>query len=490
MLSPESKLSCHLNQSLNSEQEHQRLGTLRTLGLLDTESVPVFEEATQTAAHFLSAPICILGLLDRDRQWFKSAVGLSRIGLMNDLAASRQLPRHESFCTHVVDSQQVLMISDTATNPAFSGSLLVRRYGVRSYLGVPLISSGGQCLGTLAVMGLEARTFTPREVEFLQLMARWSMSEFERNWLLKQQALAQPDRDSSLPLPSSAPGLVKASLISQMTQDLCTPLTSILGMASVLGQGVHGSLSEKQKEYIRIIHNSGKSLLALVNEIVDLGALDNSDSKLNLSATDIEMLCQQVIATLNQAAQQRGQQIQLTVEPGQRIWLLDKEKVRQVLYHLVFNVIQSSGADSIIRIHVSRREDSLNLTIWMSHPWLGETLPPSEIAASSLLTCFADIGATLDRSVLPLEATADRPDSANWSDDDPDLMKYDPFLEKLPGSEAVKPPALGESRQGLGLILSCQLAEIHQGSVTIRGSVEEGYRYLVQLPQLERSKPM
>jgi GAF domain-containing protein len=179
MISPENGLSGRLEHMADSEQA--RLQTLTALGLLETESVPVFEEATQTAAHFLEASICVLGVLDRHRLWYKSAVGLSRLGLMNSLASTRQIDRTESFCAQVVETQQVLAIADAATHPAFAANALVQRYGVRAYLGVPLITSNGTCVGTLAIMELEPRSFTRKEIDFLQLMARWSMSEFERD---------------------------------------------------------------------------------------------------------------------------------------------------------------------------------------------------------------------------------------------------------------------------------------------------------------------
>ncbi|MBD3881929.1 GAF domain-containing sensor histidine kinase [Phormidium tenue FACHB-886] len=481
MLSPDVRLSCRLDQMPGSEWELQRLQVLQTLGLLETESIPVFEEATQTAAHFMDTPICILGVIDGDRHLFKSAVGLSRIGLMNDLAASRQLPRLDSFCSYVVDSQNILVIPDTIAHPAFADSLLVQHYGIRSYLGVPLITSSGHCVGSLAVMGLAARQFSQKEMELLQLTARWSMSEFERNYLLKCS--------KAMPSPAQAPSVpsAKTSLIAEMTQELCTPLTSILGMASVLGQGIYGSLSDKQKKYIEIIHNSGQYLLSLVNEIVELGTLDDSNQSLNLAPVNVEMLCQQAIATLQQPAQRREQQLKLTVEPGQRIWLLDKEKVRQVLYHLIFSVIQSSTTDSTIRIHVSRRQTSLNLTVWASHPWLGDGMPQAEFAPLP------------DRKLL-IEAhsfdwyTPERDSISNF-----ELANADSWYTEAESapfhSDRNSTPAEPEdpfkaysSRPELGLAFSRQLAELHGGTIEIRGSAEAGYRYVIKLPQPQGAK--
>lgn len=491
MISPEARLFCRLDQMPGSEYEQQRLHTLQNLGLLELESVPIFDEATQTAAHILDAPICTLGLLNCDRLWFKAAVGLSRIGLMNELASSRQLPHHESFCTHVVDSQQVLMISDAAAEPSFASSLLTQRYGIRSYLGVPLVTSNGHCLGALAVMGLVPRSFTSKEAEMLQLIARWSISEFERNRILTHtQSLSTPTsshasesaRESSgksasdptipqNPLPS-----IKVRLISQMTQELCTPLTSILGMAKVLSQGIYGSLTEKQKEYIEIIHNSGQYLSSLVNEVMELGSLDDSASCLTLNPIDVEMMCQQVAATLNQAAQRQNQQIQLTVEPGQRIWLLDKDKVRQMLYHLVFSVMQSASPESIVRIHVSRRQNHLNLTVWTSHPWLGEGLPHSEFTANHLL----------NQLVVANTATSSRSDRAvvtGWGDEE--LSHNSSKSLNAMTSRTVETSHSAETtRQSLGLVMSRQLAEVHGGRISVQGSSAEGYRYVIKLPQL------
>lgn len=466
---PDETVFCDLKQSSPSEQELQRIQKLESLSLLEPGNIPIFEEATQTAAHFLSMPICILGIFDRDRLWFKSAVGLSRIGLMNTLASSRQLPLQDAFCAQVAVDQRILMIADAAADPTFAQMQLVQRYGIQSYLGVPLFTTDGQCIGTLAVMGLTPRTFSEQEIAFLELTARWSMSEFERDRL--QQT--QPISTISSPALQSAPNQsVKATLLTQMTQELCTPLTSILGMAKVLNQGIYGALSQKQQEYIQIIHNSGQYLVALVNEIMELGALDDQSADLNLSPVDIEMLCQQATSTLSQAAQRREQQIQLTVEPGNRIWLLDKDKVRQIIYHLVFGVIQTSSADSIVRMHVSRKQTTLQISVWSSHPWLGEGLPQlaMPIPATTAAGPTSGLRETSDRLTL------------EWEQDDED------WHSPNAGEKTALPLKVVENRQQLGLALSRQLAELHGGDIIVQGAGEEGSRYVIRLPQIKNGQ--
>lgn len=480
MVSPEGRLFCRLDDMSSLEREQQRLNILKELDLLESESVPVFEEATQTAAHVLKAAICILGVMDGDRQLLKSAIGLSKLGLMNDIAASRQLSRQDAFCTHVVDSHQVLAIEDTLAHPAFATSLLTQKYGIRAYLGVPLVASSGYCVGTLAILELEPRSFTAHDIALLELVARWGMSEFERNRFLKAQTHlpitpSLPPASNLSQSPASGTSelsTVKLDLITQMTQELRTPLTSILGMASVLNREIYGPLTDKQKEYMDIIHNSGQYLLTLVNEILEAGALAVDQQPLNLSPVDIEMLCQQALSTLGQAAQRREQQIRLTVEPGHRIWLLDKDKVRQMLYHLVFNVIQSSSSDSIIRIHVAHRSNQLLLTIWTSHPWLGDGLPQAELRANQLLQSTAmGIKGSSDRprlSAMELDLLDQDLDSAVYMAKETDSLEPQPNV----------------SRQSLGLMLSRCLAQLHGGDISLQGSGEAGYRYVIHLPQL------
>ncbi|MFB2937602.1 GAF domain-containing protein [Aerosakkonemataceae cyanobacterium BLCC-F154] len=500
MVSPENNLFLGLNGVTPQAREQQRLIALTESGLLQAENIPIFDEATQTAAHFLDAPICILGIMDRERQVFKSAVGLSRLGLMNQLAASRQLLRSESFCHHVVESQRVVLINDAPTDPVFAKSVLVQHYGIHAYLGVPLLTASGHCLGTLAVMDKIARNFSSKDIEFLELMARWIMSEFERSRL---QTSTEPSGvmvnlntqviSPSQPNEQLAANQIQVKLLGQITQELRTPLTSVLGMASVLGREIYGPLTKKQREYLEIIQNSGQYLLSLVNEILALGELNADDSRLSLSATDIEMLCQQASNCLEEAANRRGQKIRVSVEPGNRIWQLDKEKVRQMLYHLVSSLLKTADTGCVVRIHVSRKNQGLNIAVWVSHPWLGDSLPNVESylcqsstkaipVRSESLPSVAGDEETWSTLAIPSEEDTSQIDSSALAD-------FSHLDDRLVGaSEEVEisaQPLNGESAENLGLLLSCHLAQMQGGHISIQGSPESGYRYVILLPKVK-----
>lgn len=501
---PKNRLFCRLDGLTQERREQQRLATLQSLGLLEAEASPVFEEATQTAANFIQAPICILGLMVKDQFWLKSALGLSTIGLMNQLAVSRTIPRQDSFSTHVVDSHQNLIIQDTITNAVFASSALVQDYGIRAYLGTPLMTAQGQCIGALAIMDVEPRQFTSRDVQFLAMAARWCLREFERDRLLRNQQtnLIQPSTTNQLVLSqyqqyqpgwefstgienqhlaSTSTSLalstnsIKGRLLEKLTQKIRTPLTSVIGMASVLKREVYGPLTCKQKEYMDIIHSSGQHLMLIAEEIVNLGALDENPSKLQLNPVEIEMLCQQVLNQLLEIAKQQKQELRLSVEPGNRLWLLDKEKIRQALYYLVAGVIESAQAGSEVRVHVSHRNKTINIGIWACHPWLADGLPQVELGSSSLV------------NVLPvgLETSSEgsRLEMSDYSLND-QILTSSALAAALQETEQLNKNSNDKnSHKLLGLLLACHLAELHQGKIIIQGAPESGYRYLLQLPK-------
>ncbi|MEL6602713.1 MAG: GAF domain-containing sensor histidine kinase [Cyanobacteria bacterium J06614_10] len=471
-------LSCFLEGLSPHERDQSRTAILAKLNLLENDTIPVFDEATQNISRLLAMPICILSVIDTDWQRFKSVVGLSSLGLMNQLAAARTLPRKESFCTQVVDSGKTFVLENTTSHPAFSGSLLVQKYGIQSYLGVPLVTTEGSCIGTLAVMDLLPHKFTQQEIALLELSARWSMSEFEKQRALQalqqselttRSTLTAGDRNES-PLLAKV-NQVRFDLIVQLTQDLRNPLTSVTGMASMLSREIYGPLSEKQQEYAKIVLSSSQQLLTMVNEIVEIGDLKEEDYQLTVATADIEMIGQQAFASLENIAKQQDLQLKLTVEPGSRIWNLDKRVVKQLIYHLVFSIIKMSTAGSTIRLHVSRKDDSANLALWVSNPWLGEDLPQAVIAWDQAQMASASQGQ--QPSAAPVFASPQPPVEGAGATETGEVFEALATAKKVDAS-----------RQELGLLLSRHLTEMHGGEATVQGSDASGYRYIISLPSL------
>jgi EAL domain-containing protein (putative c-di-GMP-specific phosphodiesterase class I)/GGDEF domain-containing protein len=128
--------------------ESKRLATLRQLCLLDTPADRAFDLITQLAARSLRTPIALVSLIDEQRQWFKSRVGL----------AAPQTPRSQAFCAHAIHNPELLVVADARQDPRFRDNPLVTGPPfIRFYAGAPLILADGTGLGTLCVIDSEPR---------------------------------------------------------------------------------------------------------------------------------------------------------------------------------------------------------------------------------------------------------------------------------------------------------------------------------------------
>ena len=510
MTKPQNQLFCRLDNLTPQVRGQLRLQALSNIGLLVSESVPIFEEVTQKASTFAATPISVLGLVIKSELWFKSAVGLSTIGLTSQLAATRKLALEESFGIYVVDSQQSLVIENTLSDPVFAQSVLTQHYGIRAYLGVPLITSSGICIGILEVMDWRPREFSQRDIEHLSLLACWCLGEFTHNQAINKDyetysQATQPEwnKARNLIVPSeinlnseisasntivncssgtqassaTATNPIKIKLLSQLTQELKTPLTSVIGMASVLHREVYGPLTVKQREYLEIIHDSGQNLINLVDEIVSLGILNDQNSETTITAVDIEMLCQQVINSLADSAKQHQQTLRLSIEPGNRIWSLDKEKVRQALYYLISSILEMSEAGGEIKVHVSRRNKALNIAVGISHPWLGENFGDSNRNSKTVIKALSFNSAnTQDQNGF----------NAGMSDislSNHQILTSTAIMMVINETDALGKAANKIPRDVLGLLFCCHLTEMHQGQVVVQGSLNSSYRYVLQYPK-------
>jgi formate hydrogenlyase transcriptional activator len=149
-----------------------RLQALRQTSLLDSPPEEAFDRLTRLATTVLRVPVALVTLVDGDRVFFKSQCGLSE-----PLASLRQTPLTDSFCGHVVETSEPLVVGD-----ARKDRLSVRNTSdleVISYVGIPLITSDGFALGTLCIVDQQPRDWTEEEVAILRVLAASAVSEIE-----------------------------------------------------------------------------------------------------------------------------------------------------------------------------------------------------------------------------------------------------------------------------------------------------------------------
>ena len=161
-------------------QDTERLAALQQTSLLDTPPEEAFDRLTRLATTLLRVPVALVSLVDGDRQFFKSSVGLPE-----PLASLRQTPLTHSFCKHVVASGEPVIVSDIR-NSNFKDNPSVFGIGEIAYTGIPLTTTEGHALGSFCVVDARARKWTEEEIETLKTLASSVMAEIATRRMAKE----------------------------------------------------------------------------------------------------------------------------------------------------------------------------------------------------------------------------------------------------------------------------------------------------------------
>jgi GAF domain-containing protein len=160
----------------------ERLAALEKYAILDTEPEHAFDDLTLLASYVCKTPIALISLIDEDRQWFKSKVGISL----------SETPREVAFCSIAIQQSDVMVVPDTLKDERFRNNpLVVSEPRIRFYAGAPLITEEGYALGTLCVVDQKPREFGPDQKEALGALSRLVLAqlEFRRNLMLLKEVL-------------------------------------------------------------------------------------------------------------------------------------------------------------------------------------------------------------------------------------------------------------------------------------------------------------
>jgi GAF domain-containing protein len=158
--------------------EPQRLETLRRYDILDTPPERNFDAITLLAAHICDTPIALMVLIDQNRQWFKSQVGVGW----------RETPREFAVCAHTIMKRKLLVVPDLSRDKRFAANPLVYAGPkFRFYAGAPLITPDNRALGTLCVVDKVRRTLTVSQKKDLISLSRLIMTELELRRLLRSR---------------------------------------------------------------------------------------------------------------------------------------------------------------------------------------------------------------------------------------------------------------------------------------------------------------
>ena len=167
------------------KNEAQRIKVLWQYEILDTVPEEVFDDLTELAARICEAPIALITLVDENRQWFKSKVGVT----------IKETSRDISFCGHAIEQSDLFIVPDATLDKRFANNPLVTSDPkIRFYAGAPLITPDGHALGTLCVIDKVPRELRPDQKQALRVLARHVMTQLELRRHSRELARAHEER--------------------------------------------------------------------------------------------------------------------------------------------------------------------------------------------------------------------------------------------------------------------------------------------------------
>ena len=228
------------------------------------------------------------------------------------------------------------------------------RAGWRSVLAVPLLREG-RILGALVVRRRTTGDFSTEIIELLETFASQSALAIQNARLY--QELAQ--KTSELEIASRH----KSEFLASMSHELRTPLTAVIGFSEVLLDRLFGELNEKQERYLEDIRRSGRHLLELLNDILDLSKVEAGKMELELADTSLTAALEQGVAMVRTRASNQGLSLTVDVEPDLVDVVADPLRLKQVLLNLLSNAVKFTPPGGRVRVRARRLANEVHVTV-------------------------------------------------------------------------------------------------------------------------------
>lgn len=325
----------------------KRLEILRGLQLLDTPAEPAFDRLTHLASMIIHAPIALVSLVEEEREFFKSAVGLS-----DPWATNRQIPLSHSFCQHVVATRSPLIIADAREDPLVFDNLAITDMGILSFAAIPLYASD-EVIGTLCVIDQEPRMWTVQEIELLSHLSELLTTEIKlRNQLLERKKI----EDDLLVMLRDAEELnrVKERFVSMASHEFRIPLAIIQSSSDLIK--LYGSkiTDEKRTEKIENIDTQLLALRTMLQEMLTVSETNKVSVAFHPVPMNVSEFCRGIVEALQVTTQH---DLQFSESGTLTEGFVDARLLHHVLTNLLSNAIKYSpqGGSVTCNLHIDEK---------------------------------------------------------------------------------------------------------------------------------------
>ena len=312
------------------QNEDERLAELLSYDVLDTEAEQLFDDLTALASQICETPIALISLIDPNRQWFKSRVGLDAEETSRDIA----------FCSHAILQSDVFEIPNATLDPRFHDNPLVTGApDIRFYAGAPLITPSGHAIGTLCAIDCKPRNLTETQKASLQTLSKSVVAHLE----LKRKN-RELERTSQF----------KSDFLSYVSHEIRTPLNAINTFSQLLeGEAQKLNLPSSFTTPLSHVSQSGERLLEIVNSVLDIKQIEAGKMRVMPRAVNTKDFFTHLFSLTKIRAEDGGIAFSTSIDDAVPDSLFfDDTKFGQVALNLLSNAIKFTNHGKSVKAQV------------------------------------------------------------------------------------------------------------------------------------------
>ncbi|WP_017294990.1 sensor histidine kinase [Geminocystis herdmanii] len=256
--------------------------------------------------------------------------------------------------------------------------------------------------------------------KYLAIYLYQKQLEFQENELKKKQEILNQNK------------INQSQYLSHMNHELRTPISAVIGFSKMLQQRLYGELNPKQAQYIDAIYQSGKYLLDLISDLLDLSKIEAKKENLYIEKVFVKELCESAIALIKTKAEERKLDLICSIEPNIKYCYIDERRIKQVLVNLLSNAVKFTEKGSIT---LEVKQDKSNLFFRVIDTGIGI----KKESQTKLFQPFSQLNTHLHKQC---------------------------------------------KGTGLGLVISRELARLHGGDITLISEENQGSCFTLNIPKL------